>query len=121
VSTSAVGERERDRDDRVRASTFVGSGSTRRRLPFKTTEFLAYLATVAGVLIAAAVDETIDARLAWILVAAVGIGYMLSVGLRSREATTGKGPTRSDQSGPGWVRVEHPAARPLLSPLPCCC
>ena len=48
---------------------------------FKTTEFIAYLATIAGVLIAAAVDETIDARLAWILVAAVGIGYMLSRGL----------------------------------------
>jgi len=48
---------------------------------FKTTEFMAYLATIAGVLIASAVDDTIDARLAWILVAAVGIGYMLSRGL----------------------------------------
>jgi hypothetical protein len=47
---------------------------------FKTTEFIAYLATIAGVLIAAAVDETIDARLAWILVTALGIGYMLSRG-----------------------------------------
>jgi len=48
---------------------------------FKTTEFLAYLATIAGVLIASAVDDTIDARLAWILVTALGIGYMLSRGL----------------------------------------
>ena len=44
-------------------------------------EFLAYLATAAGVLIASAIDDAIDARLAWILVAAVGIGYMLSRGL----------------------------------------
>ena len=84
MSTSAVDqrERERDRDDRVRGEYVhrrVGIDET--KVAFKTTEFLAYLATVAGVLIAAAVDETIDARLAWILVAAVGIGYMLSRGL----------------------------------------
>ena len=51
------------------------------KVAFKTTEFLAYLATIAGVLIAAAVDDTIDARLAWILVSALSIGYMLSRGL----------------------------------------
>jgi hypothetical protein len=47
---------------------------------FKTTEILAYVATVAGVLIAAAIDDGIDARLAWILVTALTIGYMLSRG-----------------------------------------
>jgi hypothetical protein len=81
VSTSAVGQRERDRDDRVRGEYVRRVGIDETKVAFKTTEFLAYLATVAGILIAAAVDETIDARLAWILVAAVGIGYMLSRGL----------------------------------------
>ena len=37
--------------------------------------------TVAAVLIASAIDDAIDGRLAWILVAALGIGYMLSRGL----------------------------------------
>ena len=48
---------------------------------FKTTEFIAYLGSVAAVLIAAKIDETIDARLAFILIAALGVGYMLSRGL----------------------------------------
>lgn len=47
---------------------------------FKTTEILAYVATVAGVLVAASIDSSIDARLAWILVSALSIGYMLSRG-----------------------------------------
>jgi hypothetical protein len=51
------------------------------KVAFKTTEFLAYVASVAAVLIASAVDDGIDGRLAWILVAALGIGYMLSRGL----------------------------------------
>jgi hypothetical protein len=42
---------------------------------------MAYIASVAAVLIASAVDDAIDGRLAWILVAALGIGYMLSRGL----------------------------------------
>ena len=63
---------------------------------FKTTEFLAYLATIAGVLSASAVDETIDARLAWILVAALGIGYMLKPprACQVGDRTTVREPTR---------------------------
>jgi hypothetical protein len=56
-------------------------GADETKAAFKTTEFIAYVASVAAVLIAAAMDEAIDARLAWILVAALGIGYMLSRGL----------------------------------------
>ena len=70
-------------EDDHRTSRTIG-GATRTtdetKAAFKTTEFLAYLATVAGVLIAAAMDDSIDARLAWILVAALTIGYMLSRG-----------------------------------------
>ena len=79
MSTASVDTQSREarvRDERVRR---VEVDET--KAAFKTTEFLAYLATVAGVLIASAVDDSIDARLAWILVAAVGIGYMLSRGL----------------------------------------
>ena len=79
MSTSAVDHR--DRDERVRAERVRRVGIDETKAAFKTTEFLAYLATIVGVLIASAVDDTIDARLAWILVAALGIGYMLSRGL----------------------------------------
>ena len=40
-----------------------------------------FLATVAGVLIAAARADNFDAPRAWTLVAAVAIGYMVSRGL----------------------------------------
>ena len=79
MSTASVDTRDREarvRDERVRR---VEVDET--KAAFKTTEFLAYLATVAGVLIASAVDDSIDARLAWILVAALAIGYMFSRGL----------------------------------------
>ena len=72
---------ERDRDARVRDERVRRVGVDETKAAFKTTEFIAYLATIAGVLIASAVDDSIDARLAWILIAAVGIGYMLSRGL----------------------------------------
>ncbi len=68
-------------DERTRT---IGVGATRTtdetKASFKTTEIMAYVATVAGVLIAAAMDQSIDARLAWILIAALTIGYMLSRG-----------------------------------------
>ena len=79
MSTASVDPR--DRDARVREERVRRVGVDETKAAFKTTEFLAYLATIAGVLIASAVDDSIDARLAWILVAAVGIGYMLSRGL----------------------------------------
>jgi len=79
MSTSAVDEH--DRDDRIRGERVRRVGIDETKAAFKTTEFLAYLATIAGVLIAAAIDDSIDARLAWILVVALGIGYMLSRGL----------------------------------------
>ena len=79
MSTSAVDHT--DRDERLRGEHVRRVGVDETKAAFKTTEFLAYLATIAGVLIASAVDDSIDARLAWILVAAVGIGYMLSRGL----------------------------------------
>jgi hypothetical protein len=48
---------------------------------FLTTEFYAFVASVAAILIAAAQADNFDAPRAWTLVAAVTIGYMVSRGL----------------------------------------
>jgi hypothetical protein len=48
---------------------------------FMTTEFYAFVASVAAILIAAAQADNFDAPRAWTLVAAVTIGYMVSRGL----------------------------------------
>ena len=48
---------------------------------FLTTEFYAFIAAVAAILIAAAQADNFDAPRAWTLVAAVAIGYMVSRGL----------------------------------------
>ena len=48
---------------------------------FMTTEFYAFIATVAGILIAVSQADNFEAPRAWTLVAAVAIGYMVSRGL----------------------------------------
>ena len=68
-------------NDRVRGVSARSQGVDETKAAFKTTEFMAYVASVAAVLIASSIDDAIDGRLAWILVAALGIGYMLSRGL----------------------------------------
>jgi hypothetical protein len=70
--------------------------STETKASFKTTEFFAFLAAVAGVLIAAGlVDEAnnggFGARQAWLYVTILTVGYMVSRGLSksgSREPYT---------------------------------
>jgi hypothetical protein len=47
----------------------------------KTTEIVAYLATVVAVLLASKVDDSLDGRGAWQLVTALTVGYLLSRGL----------------------------------------
>ena len=51
------------------------------KLSLKTTEFWAMVGLIAAILIATAVSDSLDDVRAWTLVAAVGIGYMLSRGL----------------------------------------
>ena len=46
-----------------------------------TTEFWAMVVLIAGILIAAASTDSLDARGAWLLVAIVGTGYIVSRGL----------------------------------------
>jgi hypothetical protein len=60
--------------------------ATETKASFKTTEFFAFLAVVAGVLIAAAmVDEgdagSLGAKQAWLYVTILTVGYMVSRGL----------------------------------------
>ena len=60
--------------------------ATETKAAFKTTEFFAFLAMVAGVLIAAAmVDEgdagSLGAKQAWLYVTILTVGYMISRGL----------------------------------------
>lgn len=59
---------------------------TETKASFKTTEFFAFLAVLAGVLIAAAmVDEgdagSLGAKQAWLYVTILTVGYMVSRGL----------------------------------------
>jgi hypothetical protein len=57
--------------------------STETKVSFKTTEIIAYVATVIGVLIASAVVDKSDfgAQEAWFYVTLLTIGYMVSRGL----------------------------------------
>ena len=62
--------------------------STETKAAFKTTEFVAFLAVVAGILIAAAVikaapghHDGFTATRAWLYVSIVTVGYMVSRGL----------------------------------------
>jgi hypothetical protein len=71
---------ERDGRNRVRRLT------TETKASFKTTEFFAYLAVLAGILISAGVvDESnaggLGARQAWLYATILTVGYMVSRGL----------------------------------------
>ena len=60
--------------------------ATETKASFKTTEFFAFLAVLAGILIAAAVvDESnaggMGAKQAWLYVTVLTVGYMISRGL----------------------------------------
>ena len=57
--------------------------STETKASFKTTELVAYVVVVLGVLIAAAVTDTSDfgPQEAWFYVTLLTIGYMVSRGL----------------------------------------
>ena len=69
-----------------RGRTSAPSSVTRRtseetKPSFKTTEFWAMAVIILAILIASAVSDSLGDVRAWTLVAAVGIGYMISRGL----------------------------------------
>ena len=55
--------------------------STETKSSFKTTELIAYVAAVIGVLAAAQISDDFGAQDAWLYVALLTIGYMISRGL----------------------------------------
>jgi hypothetical protein len=74
---------ERDgRTDRNRVRRLA----TETKAAFKTTEFFAFVAVLAGILISAAVVDTADAgsmgaKQAWLYATILTVGYMVSRGL----------------------------------------
>jgi hypothetical protein len=78
--------------DRDNNNSAVAPRATARRLStetkaaFKTTEFFAYVAVLAGILIAGALVDSSDAggygaRQVWLYATVLTVGYMLSRGL----------------------------------------
>ena len=72
--------------DRVSNDRGVVRRSTETKAAFKTTELMAYVATVIGVLIAGLVVESSDAaglgaKQVWLYVTVLTVGYMISRGL----------------------------------------
>ena len=55
--------------------------STETKASFKTTELIAYVAAVIGVLAAAQISDDFGAQDAWFYVSLLTIGYMVSRGL----------------------------------------
>ena len=89
MSTQDVAGRTRGRDGDSTAAVAPRSDrrlSTETKAAFKTTELIAYVVTVIGVLIAAAVVDNADAgglgaKQAWLYVTILTVGYMISRGL----------------------------------------
>jgi len=71
----------RDEGDRVRTVSARGPGVDETKAAFKTTEFMAFVLAVIAVLIASAIDDSLDGHGAWTLVTYLTIGYMISRGL----------------------------------------
>ncbi len=67
----------------TRSAAPVRRVSTETKASFKTTELIAYVAAVVGVLVAAAMVDASDfgAQEAWFYVTLLTIGYMISRGL----------------------------------------
>ncbi len=76
----------RDRDDLGAAAPRARRLTTETKASFKTTEFFAFLAVLAGVLVAGAVIDSSDAggygaRQVWLYATILTVGYMVSRGL----------------------------------------
>ena len=85
AASSAAPTRDRDHE-RPRGRSASVERSTETKAAFKTTELIAYVAVVAGVLIAAAIVDDANAggmgaKQAWLYVTILTVGYMVSRGL----------------------------------------
>ena len=89
MSSSPAATRQRTDDDGNgvhKAHRPAVRRETETKASFKTTEFFAFVAVLAGILIAAAmVDEgnsgSLGAKQAWLYVTILTVGYMVSRGL----------------------------------------
>ena len=89
MSTSAStrgGVANRDRNDAAALPTTSRRLGTETKAAFKTTEFFAFVAVLAGVLIAGAIVDSSDAggfgaRHVWLYATILTVGYMVSRGL----------------------------------------
>ena len=95
---------------RQQPAAYTGTGdtgvtrrSTETKAAFKTTEFFAYIAVLAGLLIAGLVtkagdghDDRLQSSQVWLYVTLLTLGYLLSRGL----AKSGSG--RDDAEGRGY-------------------
>ena len=73
---------ERTERGRTRTPLNVGGHNVdETKLSLKTTEFWAMAGIIVAILVASAVSDSLNDVRAWTLVAAVGIGYMISRGL----------------------------------------
>jgi hypothetical protein len=89
MSTSAStrgGVADRDTNGAATRHTGVRRLSTETKAAFKTTEFFAFVAVLAGILIAGAVVDSSNAggygaRQVWLYATILTVGYMVSRGL----------------------------------------
>jgi hypothetical protein len=86
MATQGIGDRDRTTGSTTGATRPARRAHTETRPAFKTTELIAFVAAVAGVLIAAAIVDESDAggmgaKQAWLYVTILTVGYMVSRGL----------------------------------------
>jgi hypothetical protein len=90
-------------DHATRAGAPARRLSTETKAAFKTTEFFAYVAVLAGVLIAGAIVDQGDAgglgaRQVWLYATVLTVGYLVSRGLAKSGS---RDPYWADGDGPG--------------------
>jgi hypothetical protein len=86
MATSPAASTRLPADGRVTAERGTVRRSTETKASFKTTEFFAYLAVLAGILISAGVVDQANAggfgaKQAWLYATILTVGYMVSRGL----------------------------------------
>ena len=85
-ATTRVGATDRDNHGATAPRHATRRLSTETKAAFKTTEFFAYVAVLAGILIAGALVDSSDAggygaRQVWLYATILTVGYLLSRGL----------------------------------------
>ena len=85
-ASSRVGATDRDTNGVTAPRDTIRRLSTETKAAFKTTEFFAFVAVLAGILIAGALVDSSDAggygaRQVWLYATILTVGYMVSRGL----------------------------------------